>query len=440
MADDLSSHLVSLYRNDVQQVPPLSEQEHYQLIEAVVQHRDKAAWNRLVEHYLGAVFRYISKRCPPHEKHLLPDMLAEANLRLLQAFDGFEPQGKQAASYLMAYLLLYARGALYETIYHNRVIRIPATTLREALQEGTIAQFNRIQPVSLDRVLPWEEDETIERIMSPLLSPEAAPESPPALRAQVEEWLSHLPASHESIVRMHYGLQADDERCYSTWEIAHRLGCTLSVVHHALKSARLRLKLLAEGSARFREQEGRQVVKGVFHRSGPPPTLTAEQEEQLMQCAYMLSSQGETISTRKLSRMSGLTPGHTEVFLRQHRHALPQESMKGTPAYRKRVEQAQRERIRQVYERRQTQGEPITLTALAQEAHVDPQAVRAFLRECGQTYRQQRARASQERIRQVYERWCAQGKRINMKKIADEAHAKYHTVRTFIQEDEQQQR
>jgi hypothetical protein len=199
-----------------------------------------------------------------------------------------------------------------------------------------------------------------------------------------------------------------------------------------------RFRLLSDGTATFTEQEGRQVAMGVFEGTFCPPTLTPEQEAHLKRVALDIAAQGKTITTLSLSQASGLSHSHTMIFLRHHQQELPQASLHRTPEARERFEQARRERIRQVYERQRAQGRPVALTSIAREAHVSREAVKAFLRERGESYLQQQGQARQKRIQEVYARWRAQGKRIRISKIAEEAHADYKTVRTYIRQRTEQ--
>jgi RNA polymerase sigma factor (sigma-70 family) len=429
MTSSYASVLLTSYRHDLAQVQPLSEQEVHHLTEAASAHQDTQAWYRLIEHYLPLTMALIMRYCPRAYAFLLPDMIGEVNLRLLQALKGFA--GKKE---IKPYLLFQVKVAVVKTLYEHRLVRIPPATIRRAIQQDTIDRLTRAEPISLEAALARHERELDEIQTQPLLPTEATPSHRAALRDQIDAWLTHLSARDEQIVRLHYGLMEEDERCYTTREIARLTGCTLSTVERAHRSALQRFRMLADGTATFTEQDGRQVAMGMFEGTFRPPTLTPEQEAHLKQVALELAAQGRTITVLALSQASGFSHTHTMIFLRQHQQELPQAYLSHTPEARQRFEQARRERIRQVYEQQRAQGRPVAVASIAKEAHVSHEAVTAFLRERGESYLQERDQERQKRVREVYDRWRAQGKRLSASKIAAEAHADYRVVQTYIRQ------
>jgi RNA polymerase sigma factor (sigma-70 family) len=353
MTSAYASALLTSYRHDLAQVQPLGEQELHHLTEAASAHQDTHAWYRLIEQYLPLTIALIMRYCPRDCAYLLPDMIGAVNLRLLQALKGFA--GKEE---IKPYLLFQVKVAVARTIHEHRLVRIPPATIRRAIKDNTIDQLTRAEPISLEAALVRSERDLDEIVTMPLLPTEAASERKTAPRQQIEDWLTHLSARDEQIVRLHYGLMEGDERCYTTREFAKLLGCTLSTVETAHRAALQRFRLLADGTATFMEQEGRQVAMGVFEGTFCPPTLTPEQEAHLQCVALELAAQGRTITTLSLSRASGLSHSHTMIFIRNHQQELPQAYLHHTPEAHQRFEQARRERIRQVYERQRAQGRP----------------------------------------------------------------------------------
>jgi hypothetical protein len=313
-------------------------------------------------------------------------------------------------------------------------VRIPPATIRNAIKQDTIDQLTRVEPMSLEAALVRNERDLDEILTAPLLPTEAAPLRKTALRDQIDTWLTHLSARDEQIVRLHYGLMEEDERCYTTREIATLTGYPLTTVESAHQTALRRFRLLAEGTATFIEQEGRQVAMGMFEGTFRPPTLTEEQEAHLKRVAVELAAQGKVITVLALSQASGLSHTHTMIFLRHHQQELPQAYLAHTPEARQRFEQERQERIRQVYERQRAQGRPVAVAYIAKEAHVKHEAVTAFLRERGESYLQEKDQARQKRVREVYDRWRAQGKRLSAYKIAAEAHADSRVVQTYLRQ------
>ena len=429
MKSSHASALLNAYRHDLAQVQPLGEQEVQQLAEAASTYQDTHAWYRLIEQYLPLAMALIMRYCPRAYAFLLPDMIGEVNLRLLQALKGFA--GKKE---IKPYLLFQVKVAVVKTLHEHRLVHIPPATIRRAIQQDTIDHLSRVEPISLEAALARNERDLDEILTTSLLPTEAAPSRKAALRDQIDAWLTHLSARDEQIVRLHYGLMEDDERCYTTREIAKLTGYTLSTVERAHRSALQRFRLLADGTATFIEQEGRQVAMGIFEGMFRPPTLTEEQEADLKRVALDLAAQGRTITALALSQASGLSHTHTMIFLRHHQQELPQAYLSHTPEAHQRFEQARWERIRQVYERQRAQGRPVAVAYISREAHASREAVKAFLRERGESYLQQRDQERQKRVRAVYDRWRAQGKRLSAYKIAAEAHADYKVVQTYLRQ------
>ena len=384
----LARELLASYRADLAQITPLNEQEQQKLLELLAQsstHERIEARNRLLEPYLWMAGWYAIRCCPANFADLLPDIIGQVNLTLLQAVERFArtaPDGRQAK--LSTYLLSCVESAVATTIYARKLVSIPRPVWKEAVRCGIRAPLDQMQPVSLDLAMRWHEYEAGDLPMHPVLPTEAAPASDPTRRAHIEEWLSHLSARDELLIRLHFGLREEDERSYSIAEITRITSLPETTVRFALKRSLLRLRKLAEGQAQFRKEGERWVVKKVVP-GHPLPTLTEEQESRLMQIAWGLAEQGRTISMRTLSEASGLGYLHTRVFLQRHRHELPPELIAGTPHYyeRKREQRAQerQERIRRVYEQWRAEGKPLYASHLARAAHTDVQSVQAFLRE-----------------------------------------------------------
>jgi len=227
-----------------------------------------------------------------------------------------------------------------------------------------------------------------EIVMHPLLPSEPLPEHNAQQRARIEGWLAHLPARDEMVVRMFYGLVEGDERSYTQAEIARALGLTYEATRSALICSRQRLKKLAEGTVRFTQKDGRQVVKGI--RRGPAlPVLTPQQVTRLMQAAQELCTQGRTISVETLRKASGLGGLPVRAFLRQHRHEFPPEYFSGTEQRRQRRLRERMEHVGQVYQQFLDEGRPIVVQDLAQGAHQSAATVRTFLRARQQAKTQQ---------------------------------------------------
>ncbi len=378
MTSHYASELLIAYYADLAYAKHLSAEEQQALIAETAQHAthlDRDARNRFIEEYLALAKNLVLKHCPSTYCYLLPDIIGEVNLALVQAAERYNilTPGK-----FSTYIHSVVEGAIKTTIYNRRIIRIPRTTLRDARQRGTEEHLLQLEPISIEAYMQGLEMEGEEPVMQPLLPTEATPEHDPAQHAQINDWLIHLSARDETIVRLYYGLTEGDERAYSIIEITRMLGLTYQTVTDTLTRSLLRLKKLAEGNARLREKDGRLVVRGILH-GHPLPVLTPEQESLLTQAADRICAQGMTISVRTLCQTSKLNDLYVRAFLKVHRHELPQESLAGTEEAREKREQARMRRVQQVYEQFLAEGKPIIQRYLARDAHVGLHTVRAFL-------------------------------------------------------------
>ena len=451
MTDDVSRYLVTLYRTDLEHVPPLNEQEQQRLAEAIRAHQSEEARNRLIEHYLGPATWLTIKACPATCLHLLPDIIGELNLQIVQAADRLITVDQPRP-----YLSALAKSAIKNAVHKSRLIRIPRTTYDSAVERGDEGRFVALETASLDQLRQGEASSRTDIPMHAPLPTEAAPPRNAALQQQIEDWLTHLPARDERIVRMHYGLQESDERCYSLSEIAQTLQMSSQAVSAALRSAHLRLQKLAEGTAEFREHKGRLIVKDILCSFGLARHVTREQEQEFMQLAQDLYRRGEAISVKKLSKLSRWSEGRATLFWQQHQHEFPPEYRAGTPECRKRIEAERTEQIRQVYEQWRAQGKPISASLLAKELHMNEAHVRPLVQQWeaarekteeqqkplsrAVAVRKERAeqqrKARGERLRRVYEQWRAQGKPISARQLCKEAHVDHYAVQAFLRQCE----
>ncbi len=233
---------------DLHRLPRLSQEEQRALLASTpptAAHLDRAARNRLVEGHLGLATHIAIRECPPTFKRALNK---------------------------------------------EKFVRVPHNALSRARANGTEKALYNLQPESLDVWMAWYEMEEAEELpIRPITPTAAAPECDPALRTQVETWLSYLSAQEQTIVRLHYGLSEEDERAYSATEIARLQGVKPGTMQKRLRTALTRLKALAQGSATITQKRGKPRVTNISRYK--PPTLTPEQESTLMQTAAALHQQ-----------------------------------------------------------------------------------------------------------------------------------------------------
>jgi RNA polymerase sigma factor (sigma-70 family) len=379
---DNASDLLRAYSVDLACAQHLSEEEQQALMTAAAQQGrsslDQETRNQLLEEYLHLMKCLAMRWCPPEYRSLLPDIIGTVNLMLVEVATTFDPR-EAREGHLRAYLCSCIRGAVSEAIHHRRVIAVPRTAVQKALDQGQHEQLNDWTAGSLEEHMERLKKEDVEPMMVPLLPTEASPEADPAQRAQIDEWLSHLSPRDEYIVRLHYGLTEGDERAYPLAEIAELVDVTKKGVGSVLTQSHFRLKKVAEGATAFREQNGRQVVRGSTPREKKLPVLTAEQQDRGVQALQELTAQGVPITVRAVSKASGLPYLHTRSFLAQQRQDVPPEMLPWTEEGRAKHKQDRTKRIQRVYEQFLAEGRPLTQKYLAQAAQVDSSIIRDFL-------------------------------------------------------------
>ncbi len=359
---------------DLHRLPCLSPEEQHALLASTpptASHLEQAARNRLVEGHLGLATHLAIRECPPARyASAFPNILAEVFLALVQTADRYSVQTGGEVS---AYLTANAKWAVKRALSKQKLIFVSSDALSRARAHGTQETLYALQPESLDAWMNrWEADGLEELpIMQPITPSQAAPERDPALRAQVETWLSFLSAQEQAVVRLHYGLSEEDERAYGFTEIGRLLGVKPGTVEARLRSALLRLKALATGTATLTPRQGKLRVSGLFRYQ--PPTLTAEQEHTLMQTATRLREQGVPVSISRLHMASGLSYGHAQAFLSQHRDQFPR--LDPTSLHPQRLAHVAR-----VCAELEAQGERVSVERLAKAAHVRSATASEFLR------------------------------------------------------------
>jgi DNA-directed RNA polymerase specialized sigma24 family protein len=255
----------------------------------------------------------------PRRPKSSPDILGEVLLEFIQTADRYNVH---TGGEVTAYLAANAVGAVKRALAKEKFIRVPHHALARARANGTEQALYALQPESLDAWMAWHEMEEAEELpMQPVTSPNAAPERDPALRAQVETWLSYLSAHEQTIVRLHYGLCEEDERPYGIAEIARLCGVKPGTMQARLRATLIRLKALAQGTATITEKQGQLRVTHISKFK--PPVLTHEQEITLMQRATRLHEAGIPVTARRLAQESGLSKARAEVFLPAHRDRFP---------------------------------------------------------------------------------------------------------------------
>ncbi len=372
------------YYTDTKSIPRLSGEEAPQLLallasaattQPVPLAQVTRAKHRLIEGHLGLASAIAISECPPALSRALPDLLQEASLALIEAAHCFE---YTSGGNFTAYVASYVHGRVKHAIGNENLLGIPSYVWTYARKTGKMEQLRALLPVSLDCLLDEEDEES--SLLATLVAP-ALPQTPPPRndeqRAQVEGLLAYLSPRAETVLRLRYGLVAeDDERPRSIEEIAHELGTTRNAVRTTELDALRRLRALVTGQARIVRRRGRLCIS---LSSTGAHALAQERQDLLLRAFYHFQEQGVKITVDRLAETTGLPKKLVATFLRQQRGVC------STLAGR---QQARQQRLQEAYAQLVAAGKTPTRYALARLAHVNRKAARSFLQACQEQRRQ----------------------------------------------------
>ena len=353
------------YYADLKRLPALSPEERQHLFTQVTtpapqktQGQQTTLKHRLIESYLPLAKHLAIALCPStHYRRLFAELVGVSHLAVVQAVNRAECANIRD---LDAYVTAHIRGAIKRTLVTDGLLRLPERLRQQARAAGTLASlYASARVVSLDEVLESTDIEELEELpMTPLTSSQAAPPRNPTQRAQVETWLSYLPARAQAILRLRYGLAEDNERAHSTAEIAQVLGLDRRLVLTAEREALQRLKAFVAGAATIQQRQGKPCI--TYTRAYHSPSLLPLHEQHLQQAATRLRERAIPLTIRALAAEAGLPLYLAQAYLRVHRLESP-------------IESRARERLRRLEEtsaRLRKQGVRVTAVVLAREAHV----------------------------------------------------------------------
>jgi len=390
------------YYRELNRIPRLAQEEQQRLLAALsartqplsVQ-RATLLTHRLIEGHLALASRIAREHCPPSRyASLLPDLVQEANLALIQATEQYSStSGRGFTSYVCSWMHARVKGAVSRAAL---LIAVPYHARVRAREEGTLEALYRLQPVSLDRLLSKEEREDAEsNVLATLVAP-AVPKSPPpardeSTRAFVEQLLSYLSPRAQAILRLRYGLVAeDDERPRTSGEIAQELGITPESVTAYERDGLRRLHALVKGEARLIPYQGRVAISlggtdAPTLESQQRQDLAQERRKRLVQAYERLHEQGVRVTIDRLVGVTGVPTNLVAAFLREVRGK--QLYRTGTADERVR---ARGQRLKEAYRQLVAAGTTPSGQALARYAHARQDTARAFLKaqakpqqECG---------------------------------------------------------
>jgi RNA polymerase sigma factor (sigma-70 family) len=365
---------LAYYYADLRFLPHLSREERQRLLTDLPEAHPTWATlpepqlkQQLIESYLPFAKHLAITLCPATlYRRLLPELIGAVNLAVVEAVMRADLNSTWS---LDAYVAAYVRAAIKRTLSTDKLLPIPAQVRERAKAEGTFDQLHmQYRVVSLDAYMAWfDPDASEEPPLTPLLPTEAASERDPALRTQVDALLSYLSPRAQAILRLHYGLLEDNERCHTTEEIAVLTGIERGVIRSIERDALTRLRAFVAGKATLGQKNGKPCI--CYPDAHNTTANTPEQEATLMAAYDDLQARDIIVTGRSLADAADTSVERAWTFLRRHRSETPTEA---------RARQRQ-QKLERIYARLEAQGVHITSSLLAKEAGVAKQSAIDFL-------------------------------------------------------------
>lgn len=360
--------IIQQYLAEMARFPHLSDTEVCQLSQRIAQAKachdrqaEASARQRLIEGLLSEVLP-TAYRYAPRMRHLdLLDLIQEGNSALVRAshrFD-FSNTTRPFGSYALAFI----RGSIKHTLHLDRGIALSNSTFYKHRAAGTLDPILTMTPLSLNA--PCREDASSdwqEVLAAPALFLSSS-QMEDQVHEQIEQLLAILPRREQDVVRLRYGLSAQDGRTLDRAEVAQVLGLPASQVAH-LETRALR---------RVREQVGSPQTLAGSQRMQRYHQQRHEDQQARLQATYQhFQRQGERITREKLARMAQVNHRAAGSFLHQQRGELPQT--------RQALSLSQEQRLEQGYAELVARGACLSVPRLKAVSHVGTTAARRFLR------------------------------------------------------------
>jgi|GEM_PF-1227908 len=382
------------------------------------------AQDRLIEGHLWLGPTLASKWCPPHRRALLPDLIQEANQRLIVLARTFDYQsGKNFTAYAIVVLTHQIRA----TLSNDALIRVPRTTRSQMRRDGRAGQLEALIPLSLDMVFGSEHYGENEMLVDAIAEPEVSfcdSHEHTRKQLQVDALLSHLSPRAEHVLRLSFGLFEEDGRSRSPAEIADLLDIPVHAVHTTRQQALSRLRTIANGQTghpvqRKRAPSRRGERPSPTTRWGEPRQLT-DGQQRLERAWTYLEAQHLPVTAAQLARLAAVHFITADRFLR--RRTRPAEG----------AERSLTERLEQAYTQLQATGKRVTAYALAKQVDVHPSTAQRFLLAHENTGPQNPHARCVEQLERAYAALQEEGVSLTVNLLARRAGVHYHTARAFV--------
>ena len=358
------------YFADLSTLPGLSAQEEEALLcrlrlaqqGRLSPEQARSAKHRLIEGCLHRVIRLAREQQPLFHRFSLADLIQEGNLGLLHAvedFDFTDPQG-----HFFAYATACMRHAITRALPRDGLLSIHRLEFWRLAGQGRLKEWDRSQPLSLDRA---DEQERSFYDVLPACSA-VTPVASDSARLQVETLLARLTPRERTVLRLCYGLDAADGRQLRRSEIAALLGVAPGAVKGVLRRAFHKLRSAPKEVTRLEERREKEAEKHA-QRQG----RSAAQQASLDQAYARLEAQGVPITMVRLAQEAQVGTTTANAYLCRRWGTIPQ-------------------RLERAYADLVPTGVAITVERLARAARVGERAASDFLHAQRGTTRQARPR------------------------------------------------
>ncbi len=357
------------YTCDLRHLPRLSDEERDHLVAFLAEvqagrvppHAARQAQERLIEGHLWLASVVAWEWCPKERRPLIPDLIQEASLCLVQFAASFDYTGGENFT---AWATVALRDQVRRAIGDDRFVSVPRSTRSRLRKAGHLADLGAFQPLSLDEIHMEDEECTLYRFIPEPEVPYRDLQQDVRKRAILEAWLAQLSPFAQQVIRLSYGLCDQDGRAQTPGEIAATLGVTSENISSIKRSALLKLKAIAQGRAR---EQRKRAGASSRQRAIAPASRATEKHAQLERAALYLQREGQPITTAHLARLAQVSFPTADKFLRRRAHSAGG------------VLQSCAERLEAAFACLQTSGKRITAYALSKQADVHVQTAQRFL-------------------------------------------------------------
>jgi RNA polymerase sigma factor (sigma-70 family) len=319
------------YRLEVGMLPPISEEDVYELGQSVLQARageiSRAVGDAAKEQIVLGCLHLVLAVAQHYPSSIREDLIQEGNVGLLTAVERcpFNEKG-----HCIAYLATSVRRAISNAMEHTMPIRIPHSSLYQARKHEMAEPLYEMQPMSLQKPIKGQPDVCLADLLE--TTDQGCQDTSQERSHQIEELLAQLPPRGREILQLRYGLDERDGRKHSYDAVATKLGMTKNGVMQAERRAIAMLTGERETPAewRARKLQEMQTRKAAQQEQQSKRADQRKRRQEMasearLNTAYaLLSQQGCAFTSRFLARAAQVSDEAAQKYLRQvQQEAVP---------------------------------------------------------------------------------------------------------------------